>query len=325
MLHAPNVQVAMAILTLVFPPGTVATVVKVRGRWVVQSVNTTTIQLTINDFDNDGFISNDEWDPVAGGGGGNDRGQTNYLYGGTGSSGTLYNVSGGTFTVGQNVNGVVNSLSNNFEANISAVTCFASGTMITTARGDVPVEDIVAGDRVLTADHGLQAVRWVGARHLSASDLAANSKLRPVRIMAGALGVGRPVRDLLVSRQHRILLASVIAERMFGTREVLVPAIRLTDLPGIFVDTDCREVRYHHLLFDRHEVVLSEGAWSESLFTGPQALQSLSAAARAEILTLFPELENMREPLRTARPVPRGKAARRLMARHRKNGVALFF
>jgi hypothetical protein len=201
----------------------------------------------------------------------------------------------------------------------TTVPCFVAGTMILTPGGPRPVERIAAGDLVSTLDHGPQPVRWVGLRRLDAADLAAAPRLRPVRIARGALGGGLPLADLWVSPQHRVLVRSRIACRMFGGAGVLVAARQLLGLPGVSVETAPRTVTYVHLLFDRHEVVISNGAATESLFTGPEALKSLSPEAREEILSLFPAPES-RDAAR--RLVP-GKAARDLAFRHLRNRVAL--
>src|SRR5690606_24870473 len=115
-------------------------------------------------------------------------------------------------------------------------------------------------------------------------------KLRPIRIRAGALGNGTPSSDLVLSPQHRVLVRSRIAQKMFGATEVLVAARQLLLLDGIDIATDLTEVEYFHMLFDRHEVVISNGALTESLYTGAQALQAVGKAARDEIFTLFPQL-----------------------------------
>jgi hypothetical protein len=196
--------------------------------------------------------------------------------------------------------------------------CFAAGTRIATPRGEVPAGALRAGDAVETRDNGVQVLRWIGQRRLSAAELARRPKLRPVRIAAGALGPGCPRRELVVSPQHRLLVEGRIAERMFGAPEVLVAAIHLTRLPGIAVDAAAEDVSYVHLLFDRHEIVAAEGAAAESLHTGPEALKALSPAARAEIAALFPDLA--RPP---ARPLVPGARARRLAARHAANRRAL--
>ena len=205
------------------------------------------------------------------------------------------------------------------------VVCFTAGTLIGTLLGPVRVEDLKAGDDVLTLDTGTQKIRWIGSTHRDSIDLAADPKLRPVRISAGALGEGLPAQDLLVSRQHRLLVRSPIALQMFETSEVLLPAIKLIGLEGIAIAQDVDAVEYSHILFDRHEIVCSNGAWSESLFTGPEALQAVPPASAQEIKKLFPEIcEPDYEPA-SARHIPEtGKLMRKLVARHKKNNKPLY-
>ncbi|WP_298909603.1 Hint domain-containing protein [uncultured Aliiroseovarius sp.] len=202
------------------------------------------------------------------------------------------------------------------------VTCFTAGTLIETDRGPVAIEDIHEGDQVLTSD-GLKPVRWIGQSPVSSLQLLDNPKLFPIRIAAGALGIGLPKRDLLVSRQHRMLVQSPIARRMFGTSDVLVHAIKLTALPGIYVDQSVAEVTYYHMLFDDHQVVYAEGAPSESLYTGPEALKAISDEARDEVLALFPELADRDYTPEFATFAPDGKRQKKLVARHLKNGKPL--
>ncbi|WP_298298474.1 Hint domain-containing protein [uncultured Litoreibacter sp.] len=170
------------------------------------------------------------------------------------------------------------------------VTCFVSGSKIQTGRGPVAVENICVGDMVLTAGNGLMPVRWVAKTHVSAGQMARNPKLRPVRISAGALGNNLPLRDLRVSRQHRMLASSAIASRMFGADEILVHAIKLTALPGIFVEETMPSFDYFHVLLDTHEVIFSEGAPTESLHLGPMSLKAMPHETRQELGLLLPEL-----------------------------------
>ena len=51
------------------------------------------------------------------------------------------------------------------------------------------------------------------------------------------------------------------------------------------------QVTYVHLLFDRHQVVFSEGLETESFLPGPQTASSFEAEAVAEIYSIFPELD----------------------------------
>jgi len=149
----------------------------------------------------------------------------------------------------------------------SNVVCFVRGTRIMTDKGEVPIEDLTEGDLVQTLDHGLQPIRWIGSKVQTSDVLNKMTNLRPIRIAAGALGHQVPSRDLLVSPQHRMLVCSKIAKRMFGEEEVLVAAKHMVSIDGIDVATDLAEVEYFHMLFDQHEIVTANGALSESLFT----------------------------------------------------------
>ncbi len=197
--------------------------------------------------------------------------------------------------------------------------CFAAGTLIETDMGPVRVEDLSTGDLVMTRDHGLQPLRWAGKRIMTATDLKLRTHLRPIRIRAHALGLNTPSTDLLVSPQHRILVRSEIARRMFDQDEVLVAAKHLCELDGIEVADEITQISYHHIMFDQHEVVIANGAESESLYAGPQALKSVSSESRNEILTLFPELAEMSEAPASARYLVSGRKGRKLASRHAQN------
>jgi hypothetical protein len=203
--------------------------------------------------------------------------------------------------------------------------CFATGTLLRTADGQIPVEDVQKGDLLWTRDHGLQPVGWIGSRRLSSAMLAVFPNLRPIRIRAGALGDQIPATDLVVSPQHRVLVRSAIAERMFNSPEVLVAAKHLLALDGIEIATDVAEVEYFHVMFDAHQVVMSNGAETESLYPGPESIKALPAEAVAEIYTLFPELRANDPdcPIKAARPMVKGRQGRRMAERHQQNHKAL--
>lgn len=176
-----------------------------------------------------------------------------------------------------------------FEEIEQVIPCFTPGTRIATPRGEVPVEALREGDKVLTRDNGIQEIRWIGSRSMTAPELSAAPNLRPILVRAGSLGGGLPERDMLVSPQHRMLVTGQAAQLYFGESEVLVAAKHLTGTKGIEVAK--RVPTNIHFMFDRHEVVLSDGAWTESFQPGDMTLGALGAEARAEILALFPELE----------------------------------
>lgn len=233
-------------------------------------------------------------------------------------------------TLGLSLNQLLNQLVFSVEitegaplAGIDDALCFAKGTLILTTSGEKLVEDLQVGDLVLTADNGPKPILWIGTNKFSKSFLAQKETLRPIRISAGALGTGLPTSDLIVSPQHRILVRSAIAQKMFGTNEVLVAAKQLLQLGGVDIAYDIDEVQYTHFMFDQHEVVISNGAQTESLFTGPVALNSVNELARAEILAIFPELADEDYKAVPARLLASGRMGRRLAVRHGYNRKAL--
>jgi len=170
------------------------------------------------------------------------------------------------------------------------VPCFTPGTLIATPQGERLVEDLQIGDRIITRDNGIQEIRWLGRKDLSGMDLARKPHLNPVLIQKGALGNNLPEHDILVSPNHRMLVANDKTALYFEEREVLVAAKHLTGLDGVD-EVEANGVGYIHFMFDQHEVVLSNGAWTESFQPGDYTLQGIGDAQREEIFELFPELE----------------------------------
>ena len=90
---------------------------------------------------------------------------------------------------------------------------------------------------------------------------------------------GLPKRDLMVSRQHRMVARSGIVKRICGAMAVLVAAIRLTELPGVHVDEGVSQVEYFHLVFEKHQIVYAEGAPSESFLLNADTVKHFDAVS----------------------------------------------
>lgn len=195
--------------------------------------------------------------------------------------------------------------------------CFTPRTRILTAAGPKAVETLRAGDLIQTLDQGLVPLRYVRDRYLSADHLFRNPNHRPVRIAAHALGPGLPERDLVVSPQHRMLIRSAIAQRMFGETEILVPAGQLTSVPGVSQPEAEGDVRYIHLLLDHHAVILAEAAPTETMFLGQETRKMLSARENDQISAVLGG--RAKTLMRPARLFVRGRRLRKLLERHEMN------
>lgn len=168
--------------------------------------------------------------------------------------------------------------------------CFTPGTLIATPQGERLIEELRPGDQVITRDNGIQSISWKGARGVTSGELRRYAQLKPIRISKGALGGGRPERDILLSPNHRVLLSNDKTALLFDDREVLVAAKHLTGMPGITAVT-VPWTTYIHIMFTQHEVVLSNGTWTESFQPADHSLAGIGRAQRAELEHLFPDLK----------------------------------
>lgn len=195
-------------------------------------------------------------------------------------------------------NGIVNFLDGDgivtgtatFQNIENIVPCFTPGTVIATPQGERLVEHLRVGDKIVTRDNGLQEIRWVGHKPMDWRALAAHPHLKPILIQKGALGNGLPERDMLVSPNHRMLVANDRTALYFEEHEVLVATKHLINHRGIH-PIESIGTTYIHFMFDRHEVVLANGTWTESFQPGDYSLKGMGNAQRNEIFELFPELK----------------------------------
>lgn len=196
------------------------------------------------------------------------------------------------------------------------VLCFANGTLIDTAKGPVAVEHLCIGDMIQVLGGSYEPLRWIGRTVVTRPQMRRSPNLAPVRISAGAMGVGLPIRDLWVSRQHRVMVSSGPLRNLTGEPAALVAACKLVNLSGIDLDESIEEVIYFHLLFDRHQIVWAEGLPTESLFMGKQTDKTLTELQYQEIEALFPHLSVKDQIAPPALPIISGKTRKAFVKRH---------
>lgn len=174
--------------------------------------------------------------------------------------------------------------------------CFLAGTTIATPTGAVPVEDLAVGDLVVTADGRIAPVRWVGIQ--SVVTLFADSlRTFPIRITAGALGEGLPVRDLLVSPDHALMLEGALVQA--GALVNGTTIVRETGMPERFT--------YYHVELEDHSLILAEGVPAET-FVDNVTRRRFDNHAEFEALygETGPTIAEMAAPrVKSARQLPR--------------------
>ncbi|GGC60876.1 Hint domain-containing protein [Chelatococcus reniformis] len=180
------------------------------------------------------------------------------------------------------------------------VACFLAGTGVATPEGERGVETLAIGDRVLTVDGRSRPVRWIG-RQAVAAPFTDALRHHPVRIAAGALAEGVPVRDLHVSPEHALLIDGLLVEA--GALVNGASVVR-TNPVGAFV--------YFHVELDDHALIVAEGTAAETFvdnvtrrrFDNYPEYEALFGESRARI----PELELPR--VKSARQLPGAVRAR---------------
>lgn len=199
--------------------------------------------------------------------------------------------------------------------------CFVQGTRILTPDGERRVEDLRVGEPVVTLDKGSVALLHLSRRELTTTHLAENPRHGPIRVPRQVFTGDAEDGDLFVSPQHRLLIRSMIAERMFGAREVLAPAAQLLGYKGIERADLSTPVAYCHLIFDHHAIVIANGIESESLYLGQNAICEFDRVpflALRQVLTTEQTFQ-----MQSAREFVFGKRLKRLLARHSKNDMPL--
>ena len=152
---------------------------------------------------------------------------------------------------------------------------FTRGTHITLASGEQrKVEDLRAGDRVLTRDDGPQEIRWIGQKTLRAVGAFA-----PVCITKGTL---HNENDLILSPDHRIFVYQREDRLGAGRAEVLIKVRHLMNGESVY-QQEGGFVDYFQLLFDDHQIIYAEGIAAESLLVDPRTREALPGDLRTRL------------------------------------------
>ena len=213
----------------------------------------TRIDTAIGGSGNDTFYVNADADTITGGSGAANQ----VVFSGNRAAYTLARTGNVVTASG---NGVTDTLTNiatlifaDTTVQANSIMCFVRGVRIAVPGGEIPVERLQIGDLVQTAAGAPRPIRWIGVRAYAGRFLASNAQVQPVRIAAGSLGHGLPRRDLLVSPSHAMLLDGMLVQA-----EHLVDGVRITR------ERSLPHVEYFHVELDDHDIILAEGAATET-------------------------------------------------------------
>ena len=130
--------------------------------------------------------------------------------------------------------------------------CFCRGTRILTERGEVAVEDLQVGERLMTRSGAARPIRWIGHRSVECRHHPRPHDVWPVRISAGAFGTGQPHRDMMLSPDHAVFIDGVLIPVRF-----LINGATIVQLPA-------ERVGYWHVELETHDIILADGLTCET-------------------------------------------------------------
>ena len=177
-----------------------------------------------------------------------------------------------------------------------AVAAFARGCLLKTERGQVAVEDLLPGDRVHTVDAGFQTLLWRGATVISSRAVGQDPGMGELtRIAADALGIAKPMPDLILGPRARLAHRASGVRQLTGSEIALVPGRDFIDGINVVSLTPPTSVPVYHLGFAGHHRLVANGVEVESYHPGPAHLFGLRGEMLALFLSCFPHVRGLED------------------------------
>ncbi len=123
------------------------------------------------------------------------------------------------------------------------------GTMLLTLDGEMPVEFVSVGDKLITRDCGISKVT-----HIQRTTRAVHS----IAFAAGSLGHTRPERDAMLAGDQMVLVRDWRARAMFNSERALVAARALVD-DEFITDLGLIETTLYQIFCDGPHIIYADG------------------------------------------------------------------
>lgn len=176
-----------------------------------------------------------------------------------------------------------------FEAVASA---FARGTLIRTSNGPIAVEDLLPGDMLETASHGLLPIQWISSTTFVPAQASETTSLTHLtRLLSDSFATAYNLGDVMFGPAARLLHSRSALEKSIGVKSVLTPARDFEDGHSVLQITPPSPVRLFHIRLVPHAIIFANGRPVESFHPGRDTHETMGEAAKALYLSLFPDVE----------------------------------
>ncbi|MFK7870220.1 MAG: Hint domain-containing protein [Roseobacter sp.] len=185
-----------------------------------------------------------------------------------------------------------------FEAAFGA---FARGTLLQTEEALIAIEDVLPGDRLITADGRTETVLWIGKMRYTAQNDVMRKPL--VRVLPDAFGPNRPENNTILGPYARLLYPAPGVAKKTDVCSVTTPASAFLDNGTVVEALPPTEVQLYHLILGRHAAVIAGGIAVETYHPGLHPLEHIEPRFKCLFPGLFPHVTHLADfgPLHYAR------------------------
>lgn len=183
---------------------------------------------------------------------------------------------------------------------VPPLTGISGDALLRTPCGPRRADAIRIGDLIVTRDHGLQPVRLIWQRTISATDFVAVPKNAPVTLHPRAIGPMMPQRSVTLGPASQVLVPGYQVACDEALKGGLIEARRIAGTSDLgFFDRDAQDVPLFNFVFDKHEVIVASGLAVTSFLPSGRMIEQLEDTIGHDLLRRFPVLKK-----KTARAFP---------------------
>lgn len=155
----------------------------------------------------------------------------------------------------------------------------------------VAIEDMQPGMSVHTAEGRMEQVMWIGSMMVyPAHSLPGIEPVQLTRITSEAFGTGRPMPDLMLGPQARILFRDLRCRLVTGVEAAYAPARAFVDGDTIISVTPTATIMVYHVMLRRHASIRTAGIEVESFHPGHGFGEIIDPQLAGLFLSLFPNV-----------------------------------
>ncbi|MFK7754512.1 MAG: Hint domain-containing protein [Sedimentitalea sp.] len=175
-----------------------------------------------------------------------------------------------------------------------AFCAFSRGSLVETEQGPVAIEDILPGDRVVTAKGDVQTVMWKGGTTIVPGRPGPQGRnLRLTRIMADSFGMQRPLSCVIAGPSSRLLFTPGHLRSVAGGAKMLTPVQEFVDGMNVIETAPPTPVELFHLCLERHSTLRIGGLEFETYHPGENAARLVSHQMKVLFLNLFSHVDHL--------------------------------